>query len=235
MTSLVLARDGVEVASVSDYVAARALADLGKVKVEGHVDNAALVEKGHVTLTWAYPGAAQGGEYTCAVHAIDHVGRDVTFVKSVHVDVMDPSIGDLVNTVHDMQLREDRLDTESKEQQNQIANLQSQLDESRHIEKGSVDFGSSHQWKDGKSANKDDGYRYTYRDSSVKFSSIYKASPIVHIGLDDAWMHRDYNTYYFVDLLSVDVSSFTIRCSIRDFSDHYIDLRLNWLSLPSSL
>ena len=61
------------------------------------------------------------------MHAIDDTGSDVTFSTSVLVDVIEPSIGDLVNAIHDMQVKEDRLDEENKAQQLEIADQQQKI------------------------------------------------------------------------------------------------------------
>ena len=57
VTSLIVTRDGQDVASVSEHLPAQALADVGSVKVEGRVDNNVLGEKGSVYVLYIFPGA----------------------------------------------------------------------------------------------------------------------------------------------------------------------------------
>jgi len=177
VTSLIVTRDGVDIASVSEHISAQALSDVGSVRVDGLVDNNVVGEKGYISMTWTYPSVSQGGNYSCIVHGIDEAGHDVTFSSSVFVDIAEPSINDLVGYIHALQVENNKLKVnlsqqeehineqdQTIKQQDQTIKQQGQtitqqgqtikqhetmIAERSHLEEGSFYCGSSPNWNDG--------------------------------------------------------------------------------------
>lgn len=112
VTSMIITRNNDEdVASVSQYNAAKAWADVASMNVSGTVSSS-LGQRGYLALTWQYPTEAQVGEYTCEINGVNDFGRIVKFSTSLEVAVVKPTLDQLVDHVRDLEL--DRVSSQKK-------------------------------------------------------------------------------------------------------------------------
>ena len=131
-----------------------------------------------------------------------------------------------IKSIHDLQVKDDK-------KQAQLEDLSMRLNESRHIEQGSLNFGDSRSWTVATWQPKDGPQGYHYKDMSVSFRKDYNSVPIVHVSVDDFNTNKDYDAYFHVDLLNVTTQGFTVRASVNQVSGYnFINLRLNWISFP---
>jgi len=122
VTSVVVARDGLDIASVSEHVAARGLADAGSLSVEGKITNT-VGERGFLELTWEDPGMTQLGNYTCVVAGVDDVGHNVVYTTYSFVAQADLSIMDLIPYIHAQQVKARKQDTLNAELTKELNDL----------------------------------------------------------------------------------------------------------------
>jgi len=108
VTSIVLMRNGQDVASVGHTHPARLL----DTSLNGTAVAGAVSQRGFLELNIPYPDVSTAGEFVCQINALDANGdHAVTFARSVEVTASDPSMADLVAVIRTMRVNEDNLKT----------------------------------------------------------------------------------------------------------------------------
>ena len=98
-------------------------------------------------------------------------------------------------------------------------------EELKHVEQGKASCGDSNTWTH-------DGTGSMHSDVTVKFAQPYKSTPLVHIGVQDAYINRDWHAYFTLNVISKDATGFTIRCTLWDNGGHRLSsLNVGWISL----
>ena len=94
---------GQDIASITLASAARPLVSDTNLHVTGDLTRRPG-ERGHLELSWTYPGDDQAGEFSCEANAVNDIGHSVVFSTSLAVTAREPSLADLVNHIHDMEV-----------------------------------------------------------------------------------------------------------------------------------
>lgn len=245
LMSLVVTRnDGEHVASVTQLTPSRGLVDAGNLHVTGDI-NTGHEELGYLKLVWVYPDASQAGTYSCEVNGMTSQGHGVVFSQTAEVVVTQPSLADLVQHIHDQELKivemkqemeASRLDlsaelnTTKMELQSttkELNDVKVQLDKARHIENGTLKCGDSRQWTEDSSTSK---------TVTGTFTKVYEKAPIVHIGVVENKVanHDSFNSWYEVTLVNVGNDSFTIKCSLKGgWYNSVSGLSVDWVSFSN--
>jgi len=102
VSSMVIMKDGHDMASVSSSVPAHVMDGSTNVQVLGSVlGNSG--ENGFLQLNIAAPSVNETGEYICEVNAVSQSGHIVTFSSSLEVEAVQPTVADLVAYVQELQ------------------------------------------------------------------------------------------------------------------------------------
>jgi len=208
ITSILVLRDGKDIATISEHVTARAQSDLGNLQVKGQIYNLPT-ERGYLELTWDYPTSSQAGSYECQVDSINSAGHHVVYSTSLELEAKQPTLDDVVSHVHALQLVIDQL---------------------RHVEHGLVDCADSLHWPDRKSET--DG-TVVMLNVTHTFQRAYPQPPILQYGVDtmDHCVPHTYTCQRFeVDLLEVTTTGFTIRCGAWGSPYSMRHLKIVWSS-----
>merc|ERR1711978_380138 len=91
--SLVVQKNGVDIASITPYSPAAAVGNQGSLNVTGQI----AASTGFLLLNWSYPGDSERGNLTCEANGIDATGHTTSFSTSLMVNVKEPSLTDLMN------------------------------------------------------------------------------------------------------------------------------------------
>ena len=224
LSSLVVMRNGKDhVASITEHTPATALLDRGNLKVTGHLSG----NKGILQLKWRYPTTNQASEYTCEGNGITANAHNVQVTTSINIKTQEPQLNDLVQYIHNQQVAIEQLLTKK------IPELESALLESRHIETGVINCGSSSTWAGCYTGSDAHGYTLWYDSVAEQFARKYQKPPVVHLSVQKMWSKgtNDRDTIYYIDLMTVNESGFDMRC--RSFHDDRIrGMRVTWISIP---
>jgi len=230
LTSLVVTRGGVHVASVSEHTAATAQVDLDNLKVEGQMAGSS----GYLELTWRYPTDTQVAEYECEAIGVDPQFHGVIFSKVMEITSRTPEMADITRYIHTLQTNDDRLQKEISASRQIETQLKDELRESRHIETGLVDCGASSAWTGRTTGSPGDHYfgrEHWATNRTHSFTSAYARPPVVHISVEHLYAQEQHTLLYFIELVEVDEQRFTVRC--RTWRDDRInDLQVLWTSFP---
>ena len=85
VTSIVISKDGVDVATLSVHFPAKSLVDTTDVHVNGSLSGQRRETKGHLEVTFDHPTVNQVGTYRCEVNGIDSQGHTYHFSKTVEI------------------------------------------------------------------------------------------------------------------------------------------------------
>jgi len=208
LTSLVLMKDGAEIAHVTIQTPAKAMNN-AQVKVGGKLDTNNR-EKGYLEVTWQYPIDGDAGEFTCEANGMTSAGHNVVFSKTLEVQVKQPNTSDLVRTIHQLMM--------------DVAHLE-------HVETGFIDCNGSDSWP-GRDTDSMDGLLdgRTHRSVNVtqRFQRSYTSPPVVHLAVRDLHSSDPYFQFYVVN---VDRDGFTMKC--RGWNDNRTyQLSVSWVSIP---
>jgi len=255
VTSIVVLKDGQEVASITPFSPARALQVNGswdQMNVTGAMQGQAG-ERGWLTLSWFYPDAAEAGNYTCEVNGINDVGHNLKYTASLSMSVRNPDMNDIIEHVHDqgMELEIQKLknqeasqkinDLELKlsnlksnlltEMENKLDSMRAMLNDSKHYESGEVQFDNSNSYYyDWTSEG-----NYRTKNITVYFQSPYTKTPIIHLSpvhFDYYLRSSNYDSNYWIDVVDLTETEFTIFCkSIYNSYAYLKDLQVNWISI----
>jgi len=102
VTSLVIIRNGVEIASITPFAPVYAPADAGKMNASGIVSSQHGAQ-GHLELTWTYPDSGQSGNYTCEVNGVNSVGHTIKYTADLSIPVREPTLADITDFVSGQQ------------------------------------------------------------------------------------------------------------------------------------
>jgi len=108
VTSIVvlLKTTGQQVASLTEHTAARLLlTGVSNVHVSGNATGGAGVG-GYIEIVWTYPTESQVGEYECEINGISKQGHSVVFKTSTQISAATPSISDLVQHIHTLEIND---------------------------------------------------------------------------------------------------------------------------------
>jgi len=239
LVSLVVLRNGQDLATVSQFAAAHALLDVNTAQVIGEIAGA-TGERGFLEVTILSPGEDQSGNYSCEANGIDQGGHNIVFSKHFEIGYKNPDVTDIIKAVHDqdIRLREQEMKNQELAAKNQLLGnsvtyLMADLAAAKHFESGTVHCSSSGSWP------VHNGYKE--KNVTVSFNSTYDSAPIVQGGVLDVYYryqvttsaaHSSYVRYY-VDILDVEKDQFVVRCKVSTQSQYYIyGLDVNWLSVP---
>jgi len=102
LTSLIIERNGKEVASVNTVSAPQVMDGSANVQVSGFV-GVGPGSVGYIQMTITDPTINQTGEFVCEASGLSATGHGVTFSTSIEVVSSEPSFSDLVTFVKDLQ------------------------------------------------------------------------------------------------------------------------------------
>merc|ERR1711941_60285 len=230
VTSLVIMRNsGEHVASVSQFVPAKALVDLSNLQVTGDVSgNGNNGERGYIELTWLHPSNAQSGEYTCEVNAINELNHNVIFSTSVEVALTPPQIEDLVKYVQDLEKENAVAKNKLSSLVNDTVTVNSLLDQCckpKHTEMGTLGCDDSDSWTQTTGR-----WNPKYKLINHKFNTPYDKPPVVKLGVVSLDHHNGGNTRFDVSITKVDRNGFQIKC--ETWANSYIyGIDVSWISL----
>jgi len=207
LISLVVLRNGLDLASISSYSSGvTVLGDVGLLNATGSIPGE-KGEKGYIELTWSYPGEAQSGNYSCEANGITTIGHTVRFLTSLQMPVKNPGLSDLIQYVHDRQIKDLDMEAQRQKQQAQIqdvqdkntnltqivntqhtqmqdmqreqVNMQHLLNISRHMEDGTTDCGRNAGIGSWQVVG---GYQLS-PNVTVTFTDVYKDPPMVMLNV----------------------------------------------------
>jgi len=227
LTSLIVTRASTaeQLARVTQFDQATALADLSNLKVTGDVSGT-TGELGYIELTWEYPTQQQSGLYECEVNAIDTDGHNLILTSTLEIGITEPSLTEVVKIVRDLLEAKESSKNQIDQMTNDLSTLNSQASRCarpRHMETGEIRCGDSTKW-----SNDENGDWSNY--VTVKFKNVYDKPPLVKIGLDNLDHDKNSNTRFFIGVDQVDVTGFTVKCGT--WADSRIfSLGVSWLSI----
>jgi len=248
VTSLVVTRNGGNVASLTTVTPAHALTD-PNLTVTGSLGGGVA---GNLSLAWTDPTVSQTGNYTCEVNGLDMNGRGVVVTASVVVWEREVGVGDLVTEIQRLNRQLKDQQTINQDQQKtiqdqlqccqqtktelskQMTDLQTAsqqgdaqlLDRLTHIEYGALDFESDRTWPDIGNDRK-------FKQLSVTFAKPYPKPPVVHLSVQHIYFREDYYVWYNLELVNVTSQGFT--CGVRGVTNPTFliyDFHLSWTSFP---
>ena len=127
ITSIVVSRDGVDIAAVSVHVPARSLVTSPDLEVKGQLTDQPG-ERGFLEMTWKQPTSLQSGKYRCVVDSIDMVGHSFDFSGTLDIDEEEVSVGDLVMYVQDGERERRRMNSTIGDLNREIHSLKQKSD-----------------------------------------------------------------------------------------------------------
>jgi len=233
--SVMVTKDGQDVASVSEHVPARVLwNNSANVKVAGDLSGT----HGYLEVSLQYPDRSQTGQYRCDVTGIDAAGHSDVINSSVTLNEGEVTLDDLVDRLHDheLQIRQKDLTIEALKSNNEnqiqamkkeMSQMSADISQLKHVESGivkcDVDSGS---WT-GRSGP------VTYEDKTVTFSKNYPSPPIVHVGIRRYDNDEPSGDYFYVEVGHVDNTSFTVQCGKLTRYASLWQLYMTWISVPN--
>jgi hypothetical protein len=246
VASLVVTRnDGLHVASVSQFDAAKALVDLANLKVQGDVSGH-TGERGFLELTWNYPSQTQEGKYICEINTLNDAGHGVVFSRELDIESNTPTINQVANYIRDLQVKTNDLQQENIELRQENLDLRREIhilktnttqkidqlviliNQPKHIEHGVINCGDSRQYTQTLPSDSSVGYK----DVHLTFQKSFDHPPVVHVGGPaDFNNYGGHNTYFDVKLLSVDKDGFSVRCQAMKNCCVIMGLTRNWIGL----
>jgi len=267
VTSLVITRNGQEVASITPFSPVYAHDNSGKMNASGSVSTQNGAQ-GYLTLKWSYPDSGQSGNYTCEVNGVNSVGHPIKYTSDVSIPVRQPTLADITLHVRDQQIEINKqnvqnlqlqfanadhetaiqnlqMDMKAQKEgldkqtaQNIIINSQldqilTNIDEARHVETGNLVFGRSDAapWKDVGN--------YMERNLTATFKNAYEKTPVIHLSPVHVVSYNlngnlHYSLKYWLDVLQVNTTEFTVRARAEGVSQTYLyftQFDIDWISI----
>jgi FtsZ-binding cell division protein ZapB len=239
VTAITIMRDNSQhVASLTPYGPPTAALYHLNMNVTGSVSGSTS-ERGYLEIYFSYPTLEQCGEYFCDISAVTDQGHHVVFSTSLEVKVAEMNLDDITGHVHDLQVKNDKLENELQSskneinslkgevtslkgqlhsQSNQINSILSTLTRVQHIEEGMFNCNPASS---------------SSRSVSHTFTTPYDKAPHLHLSVThlDYKIHTsDDNPEYKVSITHLDATSFTITC-YRQTDIYYIyDFYVSWIS-----
>jgi len=122
--SIAIVKNNVDVASITEHVAAKVFNNNGGVHVTGNV-TASGAERGFLQVTWDYPDSSLSGSYQCVINGYDVDGHFHTLTETVDVDDNEVNLNDVVSYMHQLKLDNEQ-QKQSIEKQKVINDQQNQ-------------------------------------------------------------------------------------------------------------
>jgi len=107
VTSILISRDGVDVASISDHFGVRQL--VKDVMVTGQLTGVHGVG-GELQITWPHPTPSEAGEYRCDVDTFSAQAHSIIFSQTINIAEAEVSMSELVNEVHRLKLEKEQME-----------------------------------------------------------------------------------------------------------------------------
>ena len=126
VTTIVLMRDGGDIASISRSQVAKVMDGSTNSQVSGSVAGRSG-DQAYLEMTLHNPLSSQLGEFVCEINAVITV-HTVTFSTSVEVTAETPSISDMILTIHDLKTNEKLLKDTIARLNNTIASISPKSD-----------------------------------------------------------------------------------------------------------
>jgi len=104
--SLIITKDGADIATVTDHMTATALDQTPDINVTGHIPGSGA-EKAFLEVTWKYPGPDQSGNYQCTVAGTDQLGHFKNFKQTVEITDNDVSMNDVIQYIQQLKQTND--------------------------------------------------------------------------------------------------------------------------------
>jgi len=104
VTSIIISRNGVDLASISDHFPARP--HISDVTVSGHLFSG-QGERGLLQITWTHPTQEAAGNYLCDVSTLSAQGHVIAFSQTVNVAEAGVTMGDLVREFHQLKVEKE--------------------------------------------------------------------------------------------------------------------------------
>lgn len=108
VTSMVISRDGVDLATITEHIPAKALGNFTGLQVSGSLSGQAGV-KGYLEVRWRHPSALQAGNFRCDADTVNGQGHSFDFSQTLEVMDEEISFTDLVQHVLQMEQDKDKL------------------------------------------------------------------------------------------------------------------------------
>lgn len=242
VTSLVITRNnGEHVATIFGQQPAKALADLSNLKVDGDISGS-VGERGYIELTWQYPGTDQVGEYVCEINAVDNQGHNVVFSTSAEIGERQPTIGELMGHILNLEKDKDHLQSQINDITNNLTYIQMPANttscpncststpapaapSSVHVESGTIECGDSSSWPQDPQLSWAES-----RFVTKQFSTPYTTVPHIEAGIRSIDHDQGENVRYDIEVTHIDKNSFTLKCRTWEGS-HLFHLWVNWMSI----
>lgn len=162
--------------------------------------------------------------------AIDQLQSETTSQKT--------TIDQLKSKTTSQQTNIDQLQSKTASQERELSSLKMDMQESKHVEQGMVNCGSSNNWPAGSGTvthNNLDGYRPTGRENRVKgsFQRKFSSPPVVFVSPSYLVVGSDHHVWYGIKVVDVTTDGFTVRCDTRDGSGTLLEtLEVDWVAIP---
>jgi len=108
VTSIIISRNGVDLASISDHFPARP--HISDVTVSGHLFSG-QGERGLLQITWTHPTQEAAGNYLCDVSTLSAQGHVIAFSQTVNVAEAEVTMSDLVREFHQLKAEKELMET----------------------------------------------------------------------------------------------------------------------------
>ena len=99
VTSILITKDDIDLATLSEHVPARSLIGSPEFHVTGSLSTQPG-ERGYLELTWPSPTRAQTGNYRCDIDTVSLSGHSYDFSQNLQIQEQQPSLQDLLAYVH---------------------------------------------------------------------------------------------------------------------------------------
>ena len=126
LTSLVVTKNGQDIASVNSVHDAYVMDGSVNVQVSGSVRGNSG-RTGYLQLVISHPKADQTGEYSCEANAISSNGHGVIFATTLEVLSKPPTLADLVSVVGELSEENAKLKQQNENLSNQVETLENSL------------------------------------------------------------------------------------------------------------
>jgi len=123
VSSIIITRNNVDVAAITEHVAAKVFNNTGGVHVTGNV-TASGAERGFLQVTWDYPDSSLSGSYQCTVDGYDVDGHQHMLTETVDVDDNEVTLNDVVSYIHQLKLDNEKQKLINEKQSIDITTLQ---------------------------------------------------------------------------------------------------------------
>jgi len=119
--------------------------------------------------------------------------------------------------------------------QKEVDSLKSDMQESKHVETGTVDCGSSYHWPTGSGTVTHNGNSYyTGLENHVKgsFHSKFSSPPVVFLSTSYLVVAENHHVFYGIKVVNVTTEDFMVRCDTWNSDSLVQTLEVDWIAVP---